>query len=133
MRTVAFAVVALLVAAAAAGPSVFTGDFGAGGLAQWSSVQRAAADRVQVVPAPARPGSYAGRYEVRYGDSVYGGARAETLWGGDTRPTLREGNDDYFGWSTYWASDFPSPSPSQGHSIFLQWKGIGTGSPPMEM
>jgi hypothetical protein len=119
--------------ASAFGATVFNGDFETGNYSQWTAVQEVSPDPIQVVQSPVRQGVYASRFEVRNGDLLYGGARAEILWGDNLRPTLHEGDDYYFGWSTYWPSDFPSPSPSQGHSIFLQWKGIGTGSPPMEM
>ncbi len=111
----------------------FTGDFETGDYRQWSSVQEAEPDRIQIVRDPVREGRFASRHEVREGDEVADGSRAELLWGTSEEPTLREGSEYYFGWSTYFGMNFPSPAPDEGHSLFLQWKDEGDGSPPMEM
>lgn len=111
----------------------FKGDFETGNHSQWSSVQEAESDRIQVVRDPVREGRFASRHEVRSGDRVAEGTRAELLWGSSEEPTLREGSEHYFGWSTYFGMNFPSPDHDEGHSVFLQWKDEGDGSPPMEM
>ena len=115
------------------GPALFTGDFETGDHSQWTAVQETAADRIQIVPDPVRQGRYASRHEVRQGDSLYGGARAELLWGDDRRLTLTEGKEYVFQWSSYFAPGLPSPDPNQGHSSFVQWKAQGTGGPPTAM
>ena len=115
---------------------VFNGDFETGSLSQYTFVERAYTDRIRVVASPVRQGAHSGRFEVRDGDPlIAGGQRAEIMWGTSDKPTLREGNDYYFGWSTHFASDFPSPSDpyNTGHCNFLQWKNSGTGAPPIAM
>jgi hypothetical protein len=111
----------------------FNGDFESGDLSQWSGVQRVAADRLTTVESLARQGRYAGRVEIRGGDPLlYTGQRSELLWGQDSNLTLKSGDDYYFGWSTYFAKDFPSPT-NGGHCLFIQWKNGGTGSPPLDL
>jgi hypothetical protein len=117
----------------ATGSVAFNGDFESGGLSQWSSVQRVAQDRLDVVQSPARQGQYAGRVEIRGGDPLlHTGQRSEVLWGADNNLTLKNGDEYYFGWSTYFAKDFPSPT-NGGHCLFIQWKNGGTGSPPLDL
>lgn len=109
-------------------PALFVGDFETGDHRQWGMVQETSADRIQVVQAPARQGRFASRHEVRAGDDEGRAELAET----STVP-LRTGSDLYFGWSTYFTTDFPSPDETQGHSSVVQWKGEGSGPPPTEM
>lgn len=111
-------------------PALFVGDFETGDFSQWSTVQEVADDRAQVLGAPVRQGSYAARFEVRDGDLVAAGERAEVLWGSSAIPTLREGEEHYIGWSTYFPADFPN---TNGHSLFMQTHPSGTGFPPIEM
>ena len=112
-------------------PAMFVGDFETGDHTQWRDAQEESDDRIQVVQSPVRQGRFASRHEVREGDSVYGGARAELAE--DKRLKLVPGSDLYFGWSTYFSPDFPSPDETQGHSSFVQWKDDGTGGPPASM
>jgi Polysaccharide lyase len=115
------------------GALVFNGDFETGSLSGWSAVQRIAPDRITVVTTGARQGRYAARFEIDGGDGkVATGQRAELLWGGDNHPTLSPGDDYYFGWSTRFATDFPSPT-NGGHCIFAQFKSTGTGGSPVDM
>ena len=114
----------------------FSGSFDTGNLSQWTFVVRAYTDRIRVVDSPVRDGGFSGRFEVRDGDPlVAGGQRSEVMWGTSDKPTLREGNDYYFGWSTHFAPDFPSPSDptNTGHCNFLQWRNSGTGAPPIAL
>ncbi|MGZ6005702.1 MAG: heparin lyase I family protein [Candidatus Saccharimonadales bacterium] len=117
-------------------------DFQTGDLSQWTEVQRVATNRYQVVPAPAPLASkykYAARVEIDGGDALIAtGQRSEALWGGDSNPTLKSGDNYYFGWSTMFDANFPSPGTSSstspyGHSLFIQWKNTGTGSPPIDL
>lgn len=121
--------------AAANGSVAFEGDFETGDLSQWTFVERAYSSRIRAVQGPeGRRDS--GRFEIRDGDPlVASGQRAEVMWGTSDKPTLREGDDYYFGWSTYFTSDFPSPTDprNRGHCNFLQWKNSGSGAPPISL
>jgi hypothetical protein len=105
-------------------------------LSAWDGQQKAADDRIREV---IEDGAPAIRFELRGGDPlVSSGQRSEVFWGGDSNPTLRNGDDYYFGWATKFAPDFPSPGTStatsrDGHSMFVQWKGQGTGGSPIDM
>ena len=112
-------------------PALFVGDFETGDHAQWRHAEEESEDRIQVVRAPVRQGHFASRHEVRAGDSVYGGARAELAEDGNIM--LRPGMDLYFGWSSYFPADFPSPDITEGHSSFVQWKAEDSGGPPTAM
>lgn len=113
--------------------ATFVGDFETGDHSQWSYIEEQTRRRIRVVRRPVREGRYASRHVVHHGDSISGGARAEVLWGSHKKPTLREGTDLYFGWSSYFPRHFPSPAPREGHSVFLQWKDDGVGQPPLRM
>lgn len=107
---------------------LFRGDFSTGDLSQWPEIQEQAPDRLTVVaasPAPPR-GRYALRAEVRYGDLVNNGSRAEVVSG-----TMEvEGAERYYAWSTLIPTDYPTSSDWQ---VFTQWHQNGdTGSPPLE-
>jgi polysaccharide lyase-like protein len=100
-------------------PDSWVGDFETGDLSQWTGVQRAAADRVQIVTDPVRDGRYAARFEVRPGDYPAGptGERAEVFVG-----TLDQaGTEWYYAWSTLFPSDFVSGDGWK--HIFVQWHG----------
>ncbi len=80
-----------------------------------------------------RQGSTAARVEIRGGDPLlHTGQRSELLWGSDNNLTLKSGSEHWFGWSTRFAQDFPSPADG-GHCLFIQWKNGGTGSPPLDL
>ena len=113
--------------AAALGPqpaALWLGDFETGNLSQWTLVQSVSSDRIRVTPDPVRQGRFATRFEVRDGDDE-GGERAELA-----RTAIKEkpGSEYFYGWSTYFAPDFPN-APSWQEII--QWKGDGSGSPPL--
>jgi len=107
---------------------LWAGDFETGSFSQWTEVEEATDDRVQLVESPARQGRWAGRFEVRPGDEVSGGNRAEVRTSGDVR--FVEGDEYWFGWSTGFSEDFPNEDL---WGIFMQLKNDGTGSPPVEM
>ncbi len=114
--------------------SLFVGTFETGNYSPWTLVQEEQADRIRIVRSPVRQGSLASRHEVQHGDYVGGGARAEVSWGRGDSPTLRSGYDRWFGWSTYFPGNFPTPPYGNGqHTVFLQWKQSGTGEPPLRM
>ena len=107
---------------------VWRGDFETGDRSQWSKTQMVSADRLQVVPSPARQGSYAIKVTVRQGDNPINasGNRNELV----RMTNEKEGDEYFYRWSTMFASDFPSAKTWQ---LFTQWHHSGnTGSPPME-
>ena len=110
-------------------PALWVGDFETGNLSQWTQVgqvQAVAADRIRVIPDLVRQGRFATRFEVRDGDNK-GGERAELA-----RTAIKEkpGTEYFYGWSTYFASNFPSPA---GWQEIIQWKGDDSGSPPLSV
>jgi hypothetical protein len=108
---------------------VWRGDFETGDRSQWTSTQMVSADRLQVVPSPARQGSYALKATVIQGDDPINasGNRNELV-----KMTLEAVGSEYFyKWSTMFASDFPSVKTWQ---LFAQWHHEGgSGSPPVEL
>jgi hypothetical protein len=100
---------------------------------QFSSCQRQAPGRITAIDAPVRAGSFAGRFEVRSGDMVNSGARAEVVHclAGSGCVGESEGTERWYGWSTYWPADFDSAPTWQ---LFTQWHHVGnSGSPPIEL
>jgi hypothetical protein len=91
---------------------VWSGDFDQGNLAQWSSVD-ALPGRVRVVTHPRREGGWAGRFEVRPGDDVAHGQRAELVYRSDEQ----EGQEEWWAWSVYFPRDF---IPGDW-TVFTQW------------
>jgi hypothetical protein len=98
----------------------------------WSGCQRQATNRI-TGDASAREGSHAGRFEVRPGDFVNSGNRAEVvhcLAGGGCVGEAA-GTERWYGWSTLWPTDFNSAPTWQ---LFTQWHHVGnSGSPPIEL
>jgi len=126
---IALGVTLLLNSSVARAEVIWRGDFETGDLGQWTSAQKVASDRMQVVTSPVLQGKYALRVEVRQGDDPINasGDRAELVWA----PVEKEGNDRYYAWSTLWAQDYPSINTWQA---FTQWHHTGdTGTPPLEM
>jgi hypothetical protein len=126
LRRATFALV-LLFATPASATVLWRGDFETGDKSQWEGAQAASPDRLQIVTSPVRQGKYALRVEVRNGDFVSSGNRAELV------RTVRdkEGDDRYYAWSTMWPMDYPSEATWQ---LFTQWHHDGSsGSPPFEM
>ena len=106
---------------------ILSGDFETGNLSQFDSVQRVAADRIQVVQSPVRAGSHAGRFEVRQGDDPLGGNygdRAEV-----SLPTNeQEGQERWYSWSTLVGTDVPKTGDFQ---VISQWHSRSDGRPPV--
>lgn len=118
----------------------FLADFETGDLRQWTEVQSAASPRIRAVSqtdsgAPAREGSYMGRFEVRDECTNVGDGscseRSELLWGSDRQRILEQGTEDFIGFSTRWEQNFVCPPPDV-HSVFLQPK-AGSGSPAFSL
>ena len=109
------------------GAALWAGDFETGALSQWTSqgqVQAAAVDRIRVVSDLVRQGRFAARFEVRDGDNK-GGERAELARTGFKE---KPGSEYWYGWSTFFATDFPG---GEGWQEIIQWKGDDSGSPPL--
>ena len=114
------------------GPLLFLGDFETGNLSQWSSFQSQSPDRIQVLQSRVRRGRYAARFFVREGDMAAAGERSEVLWGGSSNLTLREGQEHYIGWSTYFASA-EYPIVTTGHQMVMQAHPKGNLPPPVKI
>jgi len=107
--------------------SIFDSDFEDGEFSGWT-VEEMDDDRVQIVDSRVRSGQYGARFEVRPGDVVSGGNRAEVrTW---SQKRFHEGDDLWFGWSTLFDENFPS---EDRWALIMQLKNDGTGSPPIEM
>jgi hypothetical protein len=108
-----------------------TGNFNTGDLSQWSGHQNLRSYSLTTVAAPAREGSYAGRFEVRKGDDplcaagwgCYGDRSEVQMGTGET-----EGQERWYSWSTMVAPDFPRSSAWQ---VVSQWHANADGSPPI--
>lgn len=113
----------------AAGDTIFAEDFEGGDLSRWELVQAVSLDRARPAPAPPGHSGNAGRFEVRNGDHVNGetSSRAEVAWGGDM---FSEGETNTFSWSTYFTPDF---TVENGWATTTQFKGDGSGGPPLEL
>jgi hypothetical protein len=117
----------LLLSTPASATVLWRGDFETGDKSQWEGAQAASPDRLRIVETPVRQGKYALRVEVRNGDFVSSGNRAELV------RTVRdkEGDERFYAWSTMWPMDYPSVATWQ---LFTQWHHDGSsGSPPFEM
>lgn len=104
----------------------FTGDFETGDLSQWSETREAQPGRISVVESPTRQGRYAGRFEVRPGDRVSTGERAEVLR--DPSGDEREGDTFFYAWSAMFPADWSEPP---GWGIILQFHSPFFVSPPL--
>jgi hypothetical protein len=137
-------VLALAVLAPAASaqswPVVFSYDSGT--LAPpWQAVQ-APVDRMSVTASPTDATKKVMRVELRHGDEfVTGGVaynRAEVYGrhGNSGNYTMGwpdgENTERWYGWSTYFPSDFPSPPPPRW-TIITQWPSMAGGTPPFAM
>ena len=107
-------------------PSTFAGDFETGDLSQWSETREAQPGRISVVESPHRQGRYAGRFEVRPGDRVSTGERAEVLR--DPSGDEREGDTFFYAWSAMFPDDWTEPP---GWGIILQFHSPFFVSPPL--
>ena len=113
----------------AAGSTIFSDDFESGDFSRWELVQAVSSDRARIAAAPAGRSGNAARFEVRNGDHVNGepNSRAELAWGGDM---FSEGETHTFTWSTYFEPGF---SAEDEWVTTTQFKGDGTGGPPLEL
>lgn len=102
------------------------GDFETGDLRQWGNVETVNRRRVRVVRSSIQ-GRFAGRFEVRNGESPLGyGERAEVL----IRTGEREGQVRWYSWSTKFARNFPVARRG-AWQVVTQWHSKANGSPPL--
>jgi uncharacterized protein (TIGR03382 family) len=108
---------------------IWRGDFSTGDISQWSSTEEVSSDRLQVVQSPVPAGAkYALQATVQPGDMIYGGARAELDYEGDSP---QEGDERYYRWQSYFPTDF---QPANYWQLFTQWhQYVSGGSPPLAM
>lgn len=113
---------------AGSGQTIFAEPFDGDDFSKWDLVQAVATDRIRSSAETVRAGTRSGRFEVRHGDHVNGesNSRSELAWGGDM---FTEGETHVFSWSTYFTSSF---TVEDGWATTTQWKGDGTGGPPLE-
>jgi hypothetical protein len=114
------------------GSIYWKGDAETGDLSQWCNITRAAPDRIQVITNPVHQGSYAYRFELRANDVTYS-ERVVLNQGLPEGPDCMyevNGEEKYYGWSVYLPANFPKYS---SWSLVAQWKGIHTGSPPIQL
>jgi hypothetical protein len=118
----------LLAARAASANVLWRGDFETGDISQWSTSEKVADDRLQVVADPVRQGKFALKATVHQGDDPINasGNRNELTF---TKDNL-ENAERYYSWSTMWPADYASEKTWQ---VFTQWHHErGGGSPPVE-
>jgi hypothetical protein len=136
-RTVPAAILATLVVAVTASCGAgagdgngaeFRGDFETGDTSQWDTLREAAPDRITVVTSPVRQGRYAARVEVRPGDRISTGERAELLRNPDGDE--REGAAYYYGWSMLFPEGWTEP---RGWGIVLQFHSGFRVPPPLAL
>ena len=79
---------------------------------------------------PVHQGRYAGRFETRQGDDVYGCCRSEVSYGRLASMVVREGDERIVTWSTMFDPSWQAyPGDWQ---IFHQWH-TESGSPPLSL
>ena len=101
-------------------------DFESGNLRQWNGVETVNRRRVRVVRSSIQ-GRFAGRFEVRNGESPFGiGERAEV----QIRTSEREGQVRWYSWSTKFARNFPIARRG-AWQVVTQWHANANGSPPL--
>jgi hypothetical protein len=110
------------------------GDAETGDKSQWCRQTAQTDSRIQVVTNPISQGNYAYRMELRYGDNP-SGCRS-TLASGPTSKLgtchlIKSGDEAFYGWSVFLPSD--SVIKSDKWRLVLQFKGIGSGSPPVSL
>lgn len=108
-------------------PFEFRGDFETGDYSQWSSIQAAdVGAQFNAVTSPVREGTYAAKFTVRNGDIVSSGERCEVLH----FPQIHDGEEFFYGWSTYFPSGFVDTLPGTQFKIIQQFHDNLSVGPP---
>ncbi|MGY1834635.1 polysaccharide lyase [Blastococcus sp. SYSU DS0510] len=108
-----------------------------GDLDDWSEVQAARPEQVRVVDEPVRPGyEYSAAFSARPGDFTFG---VDTTIRGEVRSTIeeagapREGDVQWYSWSTYFPEDFFWDGGDE-FLIYTQWhQTANEGSPNVDL
>ncbi|MGY1846827.1 polysaccharide lyase [Blastococcus sp. SYSU DS1021] len=108
-----------------------------GDLSDWSEVQAARPEQVRVVDEPVRPGyEYSAAFSARPGDFTFG---VDTTIRGEVRSTIeeagapREGDVQWYSWSTYFPEDFLWDGGGE-FLIYTQWhQTANEGSPNVDL
>lgn len=109
---------------------IWRGDAETGDLSQWQNVNQGAPGRITVVDNPVAQGNYAYKFVLNNGDTIFGTERVTLSQQYDTSKYEINGQEKYYGWSVMLPTDYPFPS---SWSLVVQWKGIHTGSPPIQL
>lgn len=114
------------------GDKTWVGDAETGDLSQWQDITQAAPGRISIVTAPVDQGKYAYRFELRPGDDAYG-SRVQLgtgISGGVKAHYINNGDEGYYGVSIRLPSNLATV---EDWRQYAQWKGIHTGSPPLQI
>jgi hypothetical protein len=112
--------------------ALFVGDFETANLGQWSSAQQCAPNtQISVTTSPRRQGNYAGKMAVNGAGTCFNDQSWRAELESMNKYQVTEGADRYYGWSTYFDSNFPNITTSD-HCNFMQWKDA-SGGPPLAM
>lgn len=108
---------------------VWSSNFEAGDLSEWTKSQMVAPDRMQIVTDPVKEGARALKVVVHQGDDPINSHndRAELI----QMTNEPEGSEYWYHWNVMFAPDYPSSPKWQ---LFTQWHQNGlNGSPPVEL
>lgn len=108
----------------------WSGDAETGDLSQWQNVNECCAGRITVVTSPIVQGKYAYRFQLNDGDTIFGTERVMLSQQYDTSKYELDGQEKWYGWSVMLPADYPF---NTSWSLVVQWKGIHTGSPPIQL
>ncbi|MCZ2858465.1 polysaccharide lyase [Blastococcus sp. VKM Ac-2987] len=112
-------------------------SYGDGDLSDWSELHVARPEQVRIVDEPVRPGyEYSAEFSARPGDFTFG---VDTTIRGEVRSTIeeagvpREGDVQWYSWSTYFPEDFLWDGRDQ-FLIYTQWhQTANEGSPNVDL
>lgn len=108
-------------------PYEFMGGFENGDEKEWQQKQEFAAGRLTFVTTPTDSSHYAGRFEVRDGDTVASGNRLELM---NNLPRWVNNDEAYYGLSVYFPSTWNDSITGTQFKIVAQWKDSADLGPP---
>lgn len=108
---------------------IWSGDAESGDLSQWCNVNEAVKGRITVVDSPVAQGNHAYRFQLNNGDSIFGTERVTLSQQCEGRYEI-DGQEKYYGWAVMLPNEYPF---NTSWSLVVQWKGIHTGSPPIQL